>query len=50
MFCGDREPCIHGSITKERANTLVPVIAGFITSCSAEQIRFVPDKCMDILI
>lgn len=42
------EPCIHGSITKERANTLVPVIARFITSCSAEQIFFVPDKFINV--
>lgn len=42
------EPCMYGSITKERANTLVPIIAGFITSCSAEQIRYVLEKFINV--
>lgn len=42
------EPCMHCSITKERANTLVPIISRFITSCSVEQIRYVPEKFINV--
>lgn len=48
VFSGDREPCMYGSITKERANTLVPVIARFLTSCAAEQIRLASEKCTEL--
>lgn len=40
---------MYGSITKERASTLVPIIAQFITSCAPEQIRLASDKCKELL-
>ncbi|KAJ0051764.1 hypothetical protein Pint_02942 [Pistacia integerrima] len=42
------EPCVYGSITKERASSLVPIIARFITSCAPEQIRLASDKFITV--
>ncbi|KAK2661523.1 hypothetical protein Ddye_000097 [Dipteronia dyeriana] len=42
------EPCVYVTVTKERANTLVPIIARFITSCVAEQIRLAPEKFITV--
>ncbi|XP_044501334.1 COP9 signalosome complex subunit 3-like [Mangifera indica] len=42
------ERCVCGSITKERASTLVPIIARFIVSCAAEQIRLASDKFITV--
>lgn len=35
-------------ITKEQAGEVVPIIINFINSCSVEQIRAIPDKCIYI--
>lgn len=44
----NREACTAGPVTKEQAGSYVLMIARFITSCIAEQIRLAPDKCMTL--
>lgn len=34
-----------GPVSKEKASAEVPIIARFINSCDAEQIRLASDKC-----
>ncbi|XP_062105512.1 COP9 signalosome complex subunit 3 [Humulus lupulus] len=42
------EACSSGSISKERASTLVLAISSFISSCAAEQIRLAPEKFISV--
>nr|KJB33952.1 hypothetical protein B456_006G040000 [Gossypium raimondii] len=42
------EACTAGPVTKEQAGSYVLMIARFITSCIAEQIRLAPDKFITV--
>lgn len=46
FFSGNSEACSSGSVSKERASTLVLTISRFISCCVVEQIRLAPEKCM----
>ncbi|OMP05542.1 hypothetical protein COLO4_08766 [Corchorus olitorius] len=42
------EACTSGPVSKEQASTFVLIIARFISSCAAEQIRLAPDKFISV--
>ncbi|XVF16238.1 hypothetical protein REPUB_Repub10bG0014200 [Reevesia pubescens] len=42
------EACTAGPVTKEQASSYVLIIARFISSCVAEQIRLAPDKFISV--
>ncbi|KAF5194321.1 Cop9 signalosome complex subunit 3 like, partial [Thalictrum thalictroides] len=42
------EAYIGAALSKEQAGVLVPVVVTFIESCTAEQIRLVPDKFVSV--
>ncbi|XP_054790111.1 COP9 signalosome complex subunit 3-like [Prosopis cineraria] len=42
------EASTAGPITKEQAETVVPIITSFIDACAAEQIRSIPDKFISL--
>lgn len=41
---GHRDAYIAAEVSEQQPETVVPIIARFISSCSTEQIRLAPDK------
>lgn len=44
----DRDGYTSAHNTKEKPHEFVPIIARFPNTCSANQIRLAPEKCMNV--